>query len=286
MKTYYAPATVEEALNIYHAGRPGTACWLAGGTDLKLTVHPSYQIVIDLKKIADLRTITKNGNFLILGGLTTVRMIEKSEELFTGYPTIMDAARQFGSLQIRERATVAGNICFGSPAADLGTALLGLDAVLCWRKVNSVFEESLAEYYQQEKALRTQNHAGLILEKILIPRSAASPQGAYLKIGRRKALETSIVSAAVSLYGKNGRIEKAGIALGAVASSPLRAYQAEALLTDCAVNDQERIAAAGRAAAAECSPITDINASSEYRRAMVEVLVNRGITQSVEQGEI
>jgi len=186
-------------------------------------------------------------------------------------------AAAFSGPLIRNLATVGGNICDASPAADVSPPLLALDARV---KLESAGNASrvltLEEFFQgiRQTALRS----GELLTSIEIPQPESSDLSFYYKLGKRKADAIAIVSVAIVVRRKSDQVRHIRIALGAVAPVAMRACAAEAELKGHKLS-ASRIAAAATAAAAEARPIDDWRASAAYRRRMVEVLVKRGLEQ-------
>ena len=186
-------------------------------------------------------------------------------------------AAAFAGPLIRNLATIGGNLCDASPAADVSPPLLALDASV---KLESAGNASrvltLEEFFQgvRQTALRSDE----LLTSIEIPQPDASDQAYYYKLGKRKADAIAIVSVAIVLRRESDQVQHVRIALGAVAAVALRAHEAEAKLLGHELSASS-IDAAAAAAAAEASPIDDFRASAAYRRRMVEVLVRRGLEQ-------
>lgn len=253
---------------------------LAGGTDLLIglktrTVKP--QCLIDLKGIPDLDAIQYDNGFK-LGALTTVRDIEVSPLIREKIPVLSEAAATLGSIQIRNRATVGGNLCHGSPAADMAAILLAMNSKVEIATGNGARTIELDQFFSapNQTALKPNE----VLSQIIIPEEIERFKGIYLKHGPRKAMDIGIVNIAIVLDADaaSGLCNQIMIALGAVAPRPIRARKAEALLNGAKLNPEAIQKAAG-AAADEATPITDFRASAGYRKDLVINLVARGIDQ-------
>ncbi len=273
--THHSPATLTEALRLL-AGHNGTARPLAGGTDLVLRMKAGLeqpQVVVNLKRIPDLRGIapTADGGVRI-GALTTLRDVQRSALLQERYPAVVQAASLLASVQIRSFATVGGNLCNASPAADMPPPLLVYDAQV--RLVSLTGERTLplADFFTGPG--QTVLRPGELLREIVLP----PPRGpaTYLKLTPRAYMDIAVVGVAACLAVRDGVCEHVRIALGAVAPTPLRAVQAEAVLQGQPVTPT-RIAQAAETAAGECSPIDDVRGSAWYRRRMVQVLTRRAL---------
>ena len=275
---YLRPDNMAEAIAALQATEE--PCVLAGGTDLLIglktrTVKP--QCLIDLKGIPDLDAIQYDNGFK-LGALTTVRDIEVSPLIREKIPVLSEAAATLGSIQIRNRATVGGNLCHGSPAADMAAILLAMNSKVEIATGNGARTIELDQFFSapNQTALKPNE----VLSQIIIPEEIERFKGLYLKHGPRKAMDIGIVNIAIVLDADagSGLCNQIMIALGAVAPRPIRARKAEALLNGAKLNPEAIQKAAG-AAADEATPITDFRASAGYRKDLVINLVARGIDQ-------
>jgi carbon-monoxide dehydrogenase medium subunit len=258
---------------------------LAGGTDLYLRMERrvlSPEYVIDLKKISDLNYIRydeKNG--LKIGSMTLHRDIVESSIIQEKFPILASASLVVGSNQTRNRATLGGNLCNASPAADTASALLVLGATV---KVASSKGERILPL---EKFFKGPGSTVLAPNEILTeidvkplpPRSGSS-----FKRHTRSAMDIAVVNVAVTLALDDKKVcRDIKIGLCAVTPIPLRAYSAEAILKDQSLQD-ELIRKAGQMAADESKPISDVRSSAEYRRELVRVLTERAIREAFELG--
>jgi carbon-monoxide dehydrogenase medium subunit len=275
---YLRPDNMADAIAALQATEE--PCVLAGGTDLLIglktrTVKP--QCLIDLKGIPDLDAIQYDNGFK-LGALTTVRDIEVSPLIREKIPVLSEAAATLGSIQIRNRATVGGNLCHGSPAADMAAILLAMNSEVEIATGNGARTIELDQFFSapNQTALKPNE----VLSHIIIPEEIERFKGIYLKHGPRKAMDIGIVNIAIVLDADaaSGLCNQIMIALGAVAPRPIRARKAEALLNGAKLNPEAIQKAAG-AAADEARPITDFRASAGYRKDLVKNLVTRGIDQ-------
>ena len=271
ISSYYAPTDIPEALKIKKSLDGQIVRFLAGGTDLKLTNCLEPTAVIDLKKIKSLRGIELNTDKLKLGSLVSIHELYTSGLIKERFGLLWQAARELGSRQIRMRGTMGGNICNASPAADLATALLALDATLHWHTEEGPISETMEDFYNKEPR-STELYSGCILDRVEINIAKADAKAVYLKLGERKAMDLALVSVAIAVDKNNAFT----ISLGSVAPSPIRARQAEEFLNKSGFTKADIDQAAGLAATAS-RPISDMYASAEYRKEMVRVLVRRGL---------
>ena len=279
---FHEPASIAEAVAL--AARFGTeARFLAGGTDLLVQIRRKRvapRHVVSLHRVPGLDTIDANGE-IRLGALVTHRALERAPAFQGALRALVEGARVVGGHQIRNVGTVGGNIVNASPAADVVPVLLVLDAAVTCVGPNGAREMKLDEFLlgPGETALRPDE----LLTSIRFPAPALRSATGFLKAGRRRAMEISVVCVAVwlSLDGDD-RCAGVRIALGAVAPRTLRARSAERLLEGSRLTDAE-LRQAGRVVAADCQPITDVRASAAYRRLLVETLVPRALRTAMKR---
>lgn len=278
---YFEPKTVSEAVSLL-GQHNGQASIFAGGTDLLVEIKerlktPDY--VINIKKIPNLDYLTySDTNGLRIGALVTVRAVETSAIVSEKYAGLAQAARELGSIQVRNRATVAGNICRASPSADTLPPLIADGATV------KVFGPTGERVILLEEFFTGPGQTVLARDEIMVEIAVPCPLPhtgkVYIKHGRRKAMELATVGVAVALTLSNGVCEEVRIVLGAVAPTPIRARKAEEILRGKKV-DETAIPAAAQAAMEECRPISDVRGSAEYRREMVRVQTGRAITEAL-----
>lgn len=239
--------------------------------------------LVDLKGVPELCGVEAvGGKGLRIGALTTLHEIETSAQVIRDCPALGYAAGCVGSLQVRNRGTIGGNLANASPAADTAPMLLALDAEVELMSVRGSRVLPIDSFFRGpgETALGPAE----LLARIIVPLQPPGTRAQYLKLGPRRAMDIAVVGVAVSLTMQDGICERARVALGAVGPTPLRARSAEAVLTGKTVDDALAIQAA-EAAVADCSPIDDVRASAWYRREMVRVLVRRAIRLALGNGE-
>ncbi len=277
---YFEPKTVNDALSLL--ARYGEhAKVIAGGTDVMVDIKYKEEpgCLINIKRIPGIGAIQENGAGLRIGPLVTIRELETSKLVKERLSVLWDAAHQFASLQIRNTATVGGNICRASPSGETLTPLLVLEA-----KAKVAFSEG--EITEDFTALfkgpgATSLGSKGLLTEIEVQYPAKGSQGVYLKHAVRGAMDIAMVGVAVLLTpdGTNGKVSDVRIGLGAVAPTPIRASKTEALLRGKPLTSA-LLKEAGALAASESSPITDQRASAEHRRWIVEALTRRGIQRT------
>jgi carbon-monoxide dehydrogenase medium subunit len=278
---YLAPTTLDEALSLL-AQYKSKARVIAGGTDLvpklKRREVKAPEYVIDLKGIPGLDKIRQDIGGLTIGALVTIGVVESSPLIQQKFAILAQAAQSMASPQVRNRGTIAGNICNAVPSADSAPALLTLGARLKLISRKGERTINIEDFFTGPN--RTALTDEEILLEIKIPDMPPKSKGVYLKLSPRRAMDLAIVGAAVVVVPEDGICKDIRIALGAVAPTPLRTMKAETVLKGQKFNDN-LIEKAAKTAAAEASPIDDHRASAEYRRDMIEVLVKRAIKQAI-----
>jgi CO/xanthine dehydrogenase FAD-binding subunit len=261
---------------------PG-AVVLAGGTDLMVHLRQSWRgrrpaAVVNVKRVPGLAGIEVTGSMIRLGALTSLTDIVEHPVIRAEYPVLPFTARYMGSPAIRNLATVGGNLCNASPAADLPPVLLCLDAEVGIAQVDGERRLALDAFFLGPG--RTALAPGELLTWVEFPRRRPPWPIRYERLDVRRAMDIAIAGAALSLDLAGGPapavVRAARVALGAVAPVPLRVEAAEACLVEEGLGD-EAIEAAARLAMAAARPIDDVRASAAYRREMVGALVRRGL---------
>lgn len=278
---FFEPTTLAEASRLF---AQEDAQLLAGGTDLvigmkALTEMP--QSVISLQKIAGLTGIARDAGGVSIGAMTKVRDIEVSEEIQNGYTALAEGAAEIGSIQIRNLATLGGNIAHASPAADTVAALLALNAQVDIASADG--ERSVPINALFTGPGQTVLTAGEIITQFRLPSPASGSH--YIKHKIREVMDLAFIGVAAAVDMDDGTITGARIGLAAVAPTPIRAPEAEELLAGNSLTDA-LLAEAGEAAAAACSPISDLRCSAEHRREMVDVLTRRTVQEAVARAQV
>ncbi|MCI9359356.1 MAG: xanthine dehydrogenase family protein subunit M [Hungatella sp.] len=280
---YLAPATIGEACNLLLELGAGAKV-MAGATDLippmkDKAIVPEY--LIDLKKIPGLDYLKYDeAEGLKIGALTTLRTLETSPLVKEKNPAVAHAAKVVASTQIRMKGTMAGNICNASPSCDSAPNLVAQGAEILVQGPNKERCIKIEDFFLGVK--KTSLEPGEIVTGIVIPPLKENEAAAYIKHAVRKAMDLAIIGVAVKIKIENGICTDAKIALGAVATTPVRAPKAEEALTGKKLTD-EVIVKASEEAMNSCNPISDIRASKEYRKDMVRVFTKRAIKQAMEQ---
>lgn len=280
---YLEAGTVEEAVSLLDR-YGGEARAIAGGTDLVVQLRyrecaPKY--LVDLKTIPGLDHIVEDGEGLRLGALATIRSVETSPLIKERYSILAQAAHLLGSVQVRNLATVGGNLCHAAPSAETAAPLLALGARARIAGPSGERLVPLEDFFAGPG--QTCLKPGEILVELQVPSPTPRSAGVYLKHSIRKAMDIAFVGTGVvvELADGDGVCKDIRIALGAVAPTPMRAVKAEAHLRG-KVLEEGVLREAGEIASQECSPISDIRCSAEHRREIVKVFVRRAALQAAE----
>lgn len=255
---------------------------LMGGTDLFVRMRDGFirpQIVVDVKHLPGMRDILydEQGE-LTVGAAVTMNQLARHPDVQAHYPLLAEAANSVASYQLRNRATLGGNLCNGSPAADTAPAVLVLEGELILYGPDGECEVPAEKFLVAPG--ETEIQPGEFMTVIRFPIPPANAAGRYLKLGRNKAGDLAI--AGVAVFGFPDDTAPSGyrfrIGLASVAPVPLRAVEAEEAL---AANPpgKETFALAAEKAAEATSPIDDVRASATYRKAMVRNLTLRGLRE-------
>ncbi len=274
---YFTPASLDETLTLLarHAPR---ARLIAGGTDLLVEFDRGARApcpLIDISRLPGLADITHDANgWIHIGPLVTHNDVAASELCVARAFPLAQACREVGAPQIRNRATLAGNLVTASPANDTITPLIALGAVLTLRSARGERQVPLDAFYTGVR--KTVLAADEMLTDIAFPALDDAARGAYLKLGLRRVQAISVVNCAVIVTADAvGRVTDARITLGAVAPTILRAREAERALAGKTLN--EAMHEAARLAEAAATPISDVRAGAAYRKRMAGALVLRAL---------
>lgn len=256
---------------------------LAGGTDLLVAMKEKElktRYLIDIKGIPGFTGISYSpSQGLKIGALSTIHSIETSQAVSDNFPTLCEAASQLGSYQVRHRATLGGNLCNASPAADTATPLMALDAKLNVASEKGERTIPIEQFFVGPG--KTALNPGEILKSVTVPTKPPQTGSNYIKLGRRRAMDCAIVNTAVllTLNPQDNSCKNVRIALGSVAPTPIRAVEAEKMLKNQKINS-DLITKAALTAQHAAKPISDVRASADYRYKMTKVVVTRALTNA------
>ncbi|MHC4695610.1 MAG: FAD binding domain-containing protein [Planctomycetota bacterium] len=277
IKEYIAAQTLEELTEAMSSGK---ATLLAGGTDLAprwsrgITERPD--IVVDVKRVDGLHGISRTNGGVSIGACTLMSEIEDDPLIHSTAPVLASAASRIACAQIRNRATIGGNLCNASPAADTAIPLLLIDAVLdlasSGRDGINVREVAIGDFFRGPGI--TVLEPGEVLVRVQFRPLSKEWFAAWDKFGTRPAMEIAVASVGLALNLANGTVVDARVGYGSVAPVPLRGRRAEAELKGHSLTESvmDKCVAAARG---EIEPITDLRASAEYRREVVGAMLRR-----------
>ena len=284
---YILATNLDDALALMEEFGGKNALIMAGGTDLLVRLKDGEikpDCIIDLKGISGLAYIECEDNRgLKIGALSSIADVEKSPMLSSEYTALAEAASSIGSVQIRNKGTIGGNLCNASPSADMAPPLIVMGAKV--RIVGKTGERisNLEDFFLGPG--RTVLRNGEILTEIEVPKPPPLSGAAYIKLSRRDGMDLAIAGVACLLViNSESRCERARITMGAVAPIPLRAKEAEALMIGEKIGG-ELIEEVAKKATEEAKPISDVRATANYRREIIEVLVDRAIRESMRRIE-
>lgn len=273
---YIRATTVQTACSLLE--NPGNRA-IAGGTDIilrsKRYPEPSLTLV-DIGDIEELRGVTREADGVRIGAATRLSEVVRADALQgKAFRALIQGAVQVGSPQIRNLATIGGNICNAAPSADTAAPLLVLDG--CAEIVSSRGFRTvpLVEFFKGPG--KTVLEPGELLRSIFLPNPQPGAETVYFKHCPRRAMDLAVVGVAVSLAPQDRRSVRIG--LGAVAPTPIRAYEAERCIAAAPALDRAVIDEAARLAAEAARPISDVRASAAYRKEMVGALTRRAFQQ-------
>ena len=272
---YLAPTTLDEAIKAFaSAGSAGRI--LAGGTDLLVQMRSGAVkpgVIVDIKKIAETRTVTEEKGGWRIGAAVTGAELKEHARLKKVWPGVVEAANLIGSTQVQGRATLGGNLCNGSPAADSVPALIAAGAVATLAGPQGRRDLPVEDVMLGPRKLALGK--GEIVVSFLLPPRPPRSSDAYLRFIPRTEMDIAVVGAGVSVtVDEAGTISAARVSLGAVAARVLLVAEAAAAIIGSRLDRaaQDRLEAAARAA---CRPIDDKRGTIEFRIEVAGVLARR-----------
>jgi CO/xanthine dehydrogenase FAD-binding subunit len=276
------PGTVDEALSMLF--EKGVACKIfAGGTDLFVKMHESFdgpRYLLDIKRLDELKSFkeTPDGGFVI-GALTNHFRVSRDPILAKRYTALAEAAEKVGSLQIRHRGTIGGNICNAAPSGDTLGPLLAFDAVCFIIGRNGERCLPMETFFTGPG--RTALEADEILKEIILPPCGDRMRSAYIKFTRRNAMDLALLGASAVLgFGADACFDHVRISLTTAGPTPMRAKETEAYLIGKKPDDGV-IAEAGLIASREAKPRGSWRSPEEYRRDILKTIVPEAIRKAI-----
>ncbi len=279
---YEAPESLDSAVALL-AGAPGDARVLAGGTDLLVQMRADVldpDLIVDIKNIPETRAVTEEKGGWRIGAAVTGAELRENARLKKVWPGVVEAANLIGSTQVQGRATLGGNLCNGSPAADSVPALIAAGAL-----ASIVGPKGRRDLPVEDVMLGPRKLAltkGELVASFLLPPRPKGSSDAYLRFIPRTEMDIAVVGAGVSLTAEGGRVTAARVSLGAVAARVLLVQAAAQAIVGSTLDEaaQDRLEAAARAA---CQPIDDKRGTVEFRTQVAGVLARRAALIALER---
>jgi xanthine dehydrogenase small subunit len=276
----YCPQSLDELWKaITSCKKTGSYKFIAGGTDLMVLAniqHIRYQNLIDLSGIKELPGIESQPDGLFIGANTTLAELQDNKQVRQEQPMLIKVIKQMAGRQIRNVATLAGNIANASPVADGATTLLALNANVILVSATGERQIKLAEFYQSYK--KTELQPDELLKAVIIPHQYQYKHFcSFLKSAKRKAVDISGVVSALNIEYKSGKIIKAVLSFGGVAPYPALAKKTMAYLTGKTISEI-RFNQAAEVAKSEFTPISDIRGQKDYRSLLIKNHVIRHLS--------
>ena len=280
---FEAPETVEDAVRLL-ADADGEAKALAGGTDLLVQLRTDFVrpgLIVDLKRIPALMDVTANGDEIRVGAAVSGATLGKSEAVKAAWPGVVEALELIGSTQIQGRASLGGNLCNGSPAADSVPALIAAGAVCEIAGPDGTRSMPVEDVITGPGQLAL--GPGEIVVSLVMPNPPPRSGDAYLRFIPRTEMDIAVVGAGVALtLDEAGVCTHARLSLGAVAPTPLLVEDGAKALIGTTVDD-DALANLAAAASAACNPIDDKRGTIEYRVKVAGVLARRAALIALER---
>ena len=278
---YFAPSTLDEALDLLGRYDEGEAKVLAGGMSLIPVMKLRFatpQALIDINRIGGLDTLAEEGGGLRIGALVRHKTCERSDVLAGKYAALGDAAPQISDPVVRNLGTVAGSLVHADPQGDWGSVMLAVRATVVARGPDGERSIPIDELFQGP--FTTSVEPNEIVTEVRVPDPGPRSGGTYLKL-ERKVGDFATAGVAVHVSMSNGTVGQAGIALTGVGPANMRADEAEQALAGRPLDD-EAIDEAARLAAEAAQPRTDVRGTEEYKRNVVRVFTARGLRKARE----
>ena len=275
---YERPASVAEAARLLTEGGPSAAV-LAGGTDLLVDLRGGrrdIRLLVDIKRIDVLRRLdVDRAGGLAIGAAVALNEILEHAAIRRVFPGLAQAAESIATYQLRNRATAVGNLCNASPAADLAPILLALGASIVVQSARGERTLGIAQLFTGVK--KTSLRPGEIATEIIVPAPESKLRSAFLKQQRLRGHDLALVNVAVTYAPLTGLLR---LAFGSCAPTPalLAPIDAKGISREAVMDE------AARAALAAASPISDVRASADYRRAVLPVLARRLVATLLQEG--
>ena len=283
---YHRPETLDEAVRLINDSAKGVL--LAGGTDLLVDLKQgkrSYQDVISLTRVTELGSIRVDGDTLVIGATVTHNQLVHSPLIRDHCYAISEAAESIATEQIRNTATVGGNLCTAASCADTAPILMALGSAVKIVSKSGKRTVALGDFFVGHRS--TALARGEVLSAIHVPVPTAGVGAAYEKFGLRQAANISVASVAVMVRVQGDRVVEARLVMGAVAPTPKVSARAYAAIKGQPVADLlpggRLTKQVGEAAAADAEPIDDLRGTADFRREITKVLAQRALARALDR---
>ncbi len=282
---YEAPTSLDAAVSLL-AGAAGPAKIMAGGTDVLVLIHSDViepELVVDIKNIPEVTQISESGGAYTVGASVPAAVLCEHEGFCSTWPGVIEGLSLIGSTQIQGRATLAGNLCNASPAADSVPAVIAAGAIANIVGPNGNREAAVEEIVTGPGKTSLAN--GEIIVSFSFPAKPAHSGDCYLRLTPRTEMDIAVVGAGVNLtLDDGGTCTAARVSLGAVAPPPRLVADAAAALVGTKVDDAA-LDAMGKACSAACNPISDKRGTKEYRIKTAAVMARRAAEKALERAK-
>jgi len=280
---YHRPQNIAEAIKIMSTTE--NSAIIAGGTDLVVEIKKGirqHSNLISISGINELKSITETGDSVIIGSGVTHNEIIKSDVILKNLPGLVMACKKIGSEQVRNVATIGGNICTAASCCDSAPVLIAYNAEIEITSADGIKTLPLKDFFVFNK--KTVLKSNEIVSKIIVPKCNKGTGIHYEKFGLREAMSISVVSVAVMLNVNNNIITNCNVVIGAVAPTPRISQNATNLINNKDINElqkEELLEQIGSAASADSIPIDDIRAGAQYRRDVLKILTKRAVLNAI-----
>jgi CO/xanthine dehydrogenase FAD-binding subunit len=281
--TYHKPATLQEACKLLESKKSAAA--IAGGTDILVEIKKGLRHndnIVSLSGIKELKILEETNNPLVIGAAVTHNEIRNSKLIKEKFPALAEAASLIGTDQVRNTATVGGNLCTGASCCDMAPVLIASNASAEIVSTNGKRIVELKDFFVFHK--ETSIGKGEIMTKIIVPLSEPGTGVCFKKFGLRDASAISVASASVMIKTDGNVFTDSCIVVGAVAPTPRISIKASKVLTGAKVTEllegSSILKEVGEAAAADSLPLDDIRGTADFRRDIVNVLTQRAVIRA------
>jgi carbon-monoxide dehydrogenase medium subunit len=281
--TYHKPLSLVEACKILEQSENGAP--IAGGTDILVEIKNGLRHnddIVSLSEIEELKVLDVDSDYLFIGAGITHNELKISPIINRDFPSVCEAASMIGTEQIRNTATVGGNLCTGASCCDMAPVLIALNSEVEIANSRGKRKLSLKDFFIIHKD--TSLKKGEIMTKIIVPLANQNVGVAFEKFGLREAASISVASASAMIKVEDGKCADSCVVIGAVAPTPKISKIASDILTGIKINElvqnSPALTKAGKGAASEALPLDDIRGTADYRRNIVNVLAQRAISRA------